>query len=145
MGGAIMDRLISGTEGQSFEGGCHCGAVRFRAVGPLRQILICHCSDCLKITGTSWGASAVHADHFTLLTDAGLRWYRSSSWAERGFCTTCGSQMFYRRDDLPLLSIAPGAFDRSDMLTVSGQIHAKSHPSWGPVGADLPDLDRTCP
>jgi hypothetical protein len=53
--------------------------------------------------------------------------------------------MFYRRDDLPLLSIAPGAFDRSDMLTVSGQIHAKSHPSWGPVGADLPDLDRTCP
>ena len=140
-----MDRLISETEGQSFEGGCHCRAVRFRAVGPLRQILICHCSDCLKITGTSWGASAVHADHFTLLTDAGLRWYRSSSWAERGFCTTCGSQMFYRRDDLPLLSIAPGAFDRSDMLTVSGQIHAKLHPSWGPVGADLPDLDSTCP
>jgi hypothetical protein len=145
MGGAIMDRPISGTEGQSFEGGCHCGAVRFRAVGPLRQILICHCSDCLKITGTSWGASAVHADHFTLLTDAGLRWYRSSSWAERGFCTTCGSQMFYRRDDLPLVSIAPGAFDDGDMLTVSGQIYADSHPSWGPVGNDLPDLDKGYP
>lgn len=140
-----IDRPVSGTEGECFEGGCHCGAIRFRAAGPLRQILICHCSDCLKLTGTSWGASAVQAENFTLLAESGLRWYRSSEWAERGFCTSCGSQMFYRRDDLPLVSIAPGAFDCSDMLTVSGQIYARSHPSWGPIGASLPDLDRTYP
>ena len=63
-------------------------------------------------------------------------------WAERGFCTVCKSQMFYRRDDLPMISIAPGAFDCGDILTVSGQIYAHSHLSWGPVGADLPDLDK---
>ncbi len=53
--------------------------------------------------------------------------------------------MFYRRNDLPLISIAPGAFDCSDMLTVSGQIYASSHPTWGPIGANLPDLDKTYP
>ena len=141
----MMDRTISETEGQLFEGGCHCGEIRFRASGPLRQVLICHCSDCQKLTGTSWGASAAHAENFTLLTTSSLRWYRSSAWAERGFCTTCGAQMFYRRDDLPLVSIAPGAFDNSEMLCVSGQIYAQSHPSWGPVGADLEDLDKTYP
>ena len=68
-----MDRPVAGTEGQSFDGGCHCGDIRFRATGPLRQILICHCSDCLKLTGTSWGASAVQAENFILLTESGLR------------------------------------------------------------------------
>ena len=140
-----MDRPIAATAGKDFEGGCHCGEVRFRATGPLREILMCHCSDCLKITGTSWGASAVHADDFFWLGDGRPRWYGSSEWAERGFCPTCGSQMFYRRCDLPLISIAPGAFDSSKMLSVSGQIYAESHPSWGPVGADLEDLDKTYP
>lgn len=140
-----MDRPIAATAGKDFEGECHCGEVRFRATGPLREILMCHCSDCLKITGTSWGASAVHADDFFWLGDGRPRWYGSSEWAERGFCPTCGSQMFYRRRDLPLISIAPGAFDSSEMLSVSGQIYAESQPSWGPVGADLEDLDKTYP
>ena len=53
--------------------------------------------------------------------------------------------MFYRRRDLPLVSIAPGAFDSSEMLTVSGQIYRHAHPSWGLRGDDLADLDDTYP
>ena len=140
-----MDRPIPETAGKSFEGGCHCGKIRFRAEGPLRQILMCHCSDCLKLTGTSWGASAAEAEGIAWLSDEEPRWYRSSQWAERGFCPDCGAQMFYRRDDLALVSIAPGAFDTSEMLTVSGQIYRGSHPSWGPVGGDIADLDETYP
>ena len=137
-----MDNPNPGTEGQSFDGCCHCGAIRFRAKGPLRQILMCHCSDCLKLSGTSWGASAALVDHFSYLGAFRPRWYRSSSWAERGFCADCGAQMFYRRDDRNEISIAPGAFDNSEMLQVAGQIYRNAHPCWGPVTpADLPDLD----
>merc|ERR1712185_708386 len=102
-GERAMDRPIPETEGRSFEGGCHCGNIRFRAEGPLRQILMCHCSDCLKLSGTSWGASAARADRITWLNGREPRWYRSSPWAERGFCPDCGAQMFYRRNDLPLV------------------------------------------
>ena len=102
-----MDRPIAGTEDRSFDGGCHCGAIRFRATGPLREILLCHCSDCLKLSGTSWGASAAYEDHLQYLTEARPRWYRSSEGAERGFCTECGAQMFYRRDGRDVISIAP--------------------------------------
>ena len=137
-----MDRPIAGTEGQSFDGGCHCGAIRFRAGGPLREVFLCHCSDCLKLSGTSWGASAAYEDHFHYLTEARPRWYRSSQGAERGFCADCGAQMFYQRDDRDMISIAPGAFDEGEMLYVGGQIFRHSHPAWGPVApADILDLD----
>ncbi|MBL6625069.1 MAG: GFA family protein [Alphaproteobacteria bacterium] len=137
-----MDRPIAGTEGQSFDGGCHCGAIRFRAGGPLREVFLCHCSDCLKLSGTSWGASAAYKDHFHYLTEARPRWYRSSQGAERGFCADCGAQMFYRRDGRDMISIAPGAFDEGEMLYVGGQIFRHSHPAWGPVApADILDLD----
>ena len=43
-----MEQPIAETEGRSFDGGCHCGAIRFCVRDPLRQILMCHCSDCLK-------------------------------------------------------------------------------------------------
>ena len=137
-----MDRPIAGTEGQSFDGGCHCGAICFRAGGPLREVFLRHCSDCLKLSGTSWGASAAYEDHFHYLTEARPRWYRSSQGAERGFCADCGAQMFYRRDGRDMISIAPGAFDEGEMLYVGGQIFRHSHPAWGPVApADILDLD----
>ena len=50
--------------------------------------------------------------------------------------------MFYRMDDQPLISIAPGAFDSSEMLSVAGQIFRSSHPAWGPVGGEITDLDN---
>ena len=58
-----MKQPIAETEGSSFDGSCHCGAIRFRVQGPHRKILMCHCSDCPKISGTSWGAGAAHANN----------------------------------------------------------------------------------
>ena len=75
-----MDAVITETEDQNFDGGCHCAVILFRVKGPLRQILMCHCSDCLKLSGTSWGASAAMLDRLTYLGTARPRWYRSSSW-----------------------------------------------------------------
>ena len=108
----------------------------------MREVFLCHCSDCLKLSGTSWGASAAYEDHFHYLTEARPRWYRSSQGAERGFCADCGAQMFYRRDGRDMISIAPGAFNEAEMLYVGGQIFRHSHPAWGPVApADILDLD----
>ncbi len=68
-----MEQPIAETEGRSFDDGCHCGAIRFPVQDPLRKILMCHCSDCLKITGTSSEASAAHADNLDWLDKARLR------------------------------------------------------------------------
>ena len=123
-----MEQTIAETEARSFDGCCHCGAIRFCVQGPLRKILMCHCSDGLKITGTSWSASAAHVNKLEWLTETRTRRYRSSDWAERGFCSECGSKIFYRLHDRPLISIAPGAFDSSEILSVAGQICRSSQP-----------------
>ena len=49
--------------------------------------------------------------------------------------------MFYCMDDRPLISIAPGAFDSSEMLSVAGKMFRSSHPGWGPFGGEIADLD----
>ena len=137
-----MLEIITGTENKYFDGGCYCGAVRFLLIGPLTPLLICHCDDCRRISGTSWAATSV-PDHCFKITSssAALRWYDSSSWAKRGFCTSCGSSMFYRMHGEGRTSIAPGALDDNDMLTVRGQIFAISHPLWGVPNPAVPHLD----
>ena len=77
------------------EGGCHCGAVRFRVrVEEPLIALDCNCSICRK---KGFLHLIVEADRFELLTDeAALREYRfGTATARHLFCRTCGVQSFY--------------------------------------------------
>jgi len=59
-------------------GGCLCGAVRYEVRGALRPIVMCHCSQCRRMTGHVMAATgARHAD-FRLLSEDRLGWYASS-------------------------------------------------------------------
>ena len=77
-------------------GHCLCGVVRFRTHGPLREVVACHCSQCRKWSGHYWAATSVPHDRFRLVAAKGLRWFRSSPTAKRGFCGTCGSKLFWQ-------------------------------------------------
>ena len=76
-------------------GACHCGSVRFTVEGPIRDALACHCTQCRKVSGHHWVAASVPLARFALTRDAGLRWYRSSALAQRGFCKDCGATLFW--------------------------------------------------
>ena len=72
-------------------GQCLCGAVTF-AEGVESHVHACHCSMCRRERGPGM-AVAVKSVVFT--GEANIERYRSSQWAERGFCKTCGSNLFY--------------------------------------------------
>ena len=42
-------------------GGCLCGAVRYQVRGPLRSVVMCHCSQCRRQTGHVMAATALDA------------------------------------------------------------------------------------
>lgn len=128
-----MVGTIAGTKGKVFEGGCHCGGVRYALTGPLREILICHCDDCRRLAGASWASTRAYDDNYRMLCDTTLAWYDSSAWARRGFCKECGSQLFYQMKKETEFSVAVGTLDESDGLTIGGQLFINSHPDWGPV------------
>ena len=92
-------------------GGCMCGDVRYRIVGPVRPIRACHCRECRRMTGHFLASLDVWNDHFELVEKRGLGWYRSGDKSRRGFCKTCGSSLFFQVDGEEKISIAAGTLD----------------------------------
>jgi hypothetical protein len=95
-------------------GGCLCGAVRYEVRGPLREVLACHCQECRRWSGHFWAATAASKGDLALLEDRGLRWVqspRSDEHARRGFCSECGSSLFYEAPGRETISISPGTLD----------------------------------
>ena len=53
---------------QIFEGGCACGAVRYRMTSPPMFVHCCHCHDCQRQTGTAFVLNAlIEADRVSLI------------------------------------------------------------------------------
>lgn len=125
------------------EGGCLCGAVRFRTSGPCRPVLVCHCQQCARWTGYLVAATAVPAPKFEIVNGAdSLRWYRSSQNAERAFCATCGSSLFWRHDGRPHVAIMAGAFDQPSGLRLDCHVHVSDCADYDVIGDALPRHDR---
>lgn len=100
-------------------GSCLCGSVRYRVDGAFERVTHCHCSMCRKSHGAAFATYATVSTPQLVLEDAGtLTWYRSSTTAERGFCTTCGASLFWRDE-----SREPGfiAFSLGTVDTPVGQ------------------------
>ena len=78
-----------------YQGGCHCGAVKFEVEAASElEIIECNCSIC-NMTGF-WHLIVPKAD-FKLLTDEGnLTTYTfNSGVAKHYFCKRCGIKSFY--------------------------------------------------
>lgn len=56
--------------------------------------------------------------------------YKSSDWAERGFCRHCGSHLFYRLIPAGHYAIPAGALDRQDDLRLTSQIFIDDKPGY---------------
>ncbi|PHQ70138.1 MAG: aldehyde-activating protein [Sneathiella sp.] len=95
-------------------GSCLCGAVAYEVSGALRDVIFCHCNQCQRSSGNYFAATAAANDHFKLTEDRGLKWYKSSDWAARGFCQECGANMFWRRKNADRISIMMGTLDAQD-------------------------------
>ncbi len=102
-------------DGTPATGSCLCGAVRFAIHGPLRAVSTCHCAMCARSL-TSVGAYTACAPGDLKIEGRKLRWFRSSPIAERGFCATCGSQLFWRRFGGDRVSVSAGSIDDTSAL-----------------------------
>lgn len=76
------------------QGRCLCGAIE--VIAPNRTSLdACHCGMCRRWGGGPALMIACGQD-LTLKGNESLTVHHSSEWAERGFCSICGSHIFYR-------------------------------------------------
>ncbi|OOY19035.1 aldehyde-activating protein [Thioclava sp. DLFJ5-1] len=103
-------------------GACLCGAVSYEIEGDMRPVVACHCSQCRKTSGHIWASSQIDDHQLVLINRDGLRWYRSSETAERGFCAVCGSSVFWRLDGEGRISIAAGTLNLPTGLSMAEHI-----------------------
>lgn len=119
-------------------GGCLCGAVRYEVRGPLRPVVNCHCSQCRRTSGHFVAATAALPENLTLTVSEGLRWYRSSEKAQRGFCVHCGSSLFWEPASGDRIVIMAGTLDEPTGLRTAAHIFVGDASDYYEIDDDLP-------
>ena len=122
-------------------GGCLCGAVRYRLTPPLRPVVACHCNQCRRTSGNFVTATSVSRERLVVTRDHGLTWFRSSARARRGFCRTCGSNLFWDADARDTLSIMAGTIDGETGLTTAAHICVADKGDYYRIDASEPQYD----
>ena len=128
-----------GADAKRFSGRCLCGAVRYEVRGPLSPAHACHCGQCRRQSGPFIVATSARRADFILAKDRGLRWYRSSDFAKRGFCGECGSVLFWD-DGGDEISINAGGLDQPTGLAVTKHIFVDDKADYYDIKDGLPQF-----
>lgn len=119
---------MNDTEKIEKSGACICGGVKFVAKTISPNVGACHCATCRK-----WGGGPLLAvdcgTEVEFEIEDSIKVYDSSAWAERGFCITCGSHLFYRLKHNQQYIIPVGLFDDSKFV-FDHQIFIDSKPDF---------------
>ncbi len=118
------------------EGGCVCGAIRYRVRGEPLRAYVCHCTFCQRFTGSAFGVLTwfdeenveVEGDGITThdhTVDGTDRWYRLH------FCSRCGTTFMAYTERRPgLRYIMGGTYDDPNWVQWSGRF-GRARPSGG--------------
>lgn len=97
------------------EGQCLCGKVKMVAKKASNKVGACHCGICRKWGGGPY-LSVDCGTEVTITGDEYINVYDSSEWAERGFCKSCGTNLFYRLKQNQQHFIPVGFFGKYDVV-----------------------------
>jgi hypothetical protein len=121
------------------EGGCLCGAVRYRAAGPATHPTLCHCRSCRRASGAPMVAWVTFSRAGFVFTGEEPVRYRSSPQVVRSFCGRCGTPIGYARDDEPeTLDVTTTSLDRADDFPPADHTWTADSLAWMRSIADLP-------
>ena len=126
------------------EGGCLCGAVRFRAEGEPINVRICHCRNCQKAMGSPFFARALF-DQKALTVAGETACYASSEALDRVFCRICGTRLFAWRKKPAVAGVALAAFDDRNAFAPTDHIWVTEKMDWVALDDGLPQYPGTAP
>lgn len=119
-----------------YEGGCVCGAVRYRVRGKAAVISACHCTFCQRRTGSAF-ATMAYFDEANVrivkgqITDYEHRSDESGRWLRMQFCPRCGTTVTHAVEARPgLTAVALGTLDNPDSLRIERHIWLRSKRPW---------------
>ncbi|ATL99845.1 aldehyde-activating protein [Aeromonas sp. CA23] len=118
------------------QGHCLCGGILVSS-GDHQEVNLCHCTTCRRWSGGP--LFAVHCGKDVRFSGMAPATYRSSEWAERGFCPTCGTHLFYHLLPTDEYIVPAGLFLRDDFQLAS-QIFIDEKPDFYELKNETPTL-----
>ncbi len=101
--------MTGSADERTVEGRCLCGAVQVTAKVADPILRACHCDMCRQHTSSMFMSLATVPNSVEVRGPA--KTFRSSDWAERGFCEICGSTLWYGTIHDGVRNIAAGLFE----------------------------------
>ena len=109
------------------KGNCLCGAVQLTANTMQHKVGACHCDMCRR-----WGCGPFMevncGSDVSFEGEDNISVFESSDWAERGFCSQCGTHLFYRLKQGPQYMVPVGLFNNADNLVFDNQVFIDEKP-----------------
>lgn len=115
--------------GERIDGRCLCGAATFRATLDDGAMSACHCEMCRRWTSGPFLSLAIRPDSLVFGDDGAVGVYRSSAEAERGFCRTCGSTLFWRAVDGSSADVSAQLVDAPGRFPFATEIYVEDKPA----------------
>jgi hypothetical protein len=113
----------------SVVGRCLCGGVRFQLAGTVRD---------RRWHGHVGAYINVERTALKFTDDGTLKWYASSSFAKRGFCSGCGSVLFWDAPERDTISVTAGCLDSPTGLAIEVQIFTEDQGDYYALDPRIP-------
>jgi len=117
------------------EGGCQCGRTRYQVIGEPRQVVVCHCTDCQRQSGSAFGMTMVVDESAFGITKGEPALHRSVSATGRAkvgaFCPDCGTRLYHQLQwRKGAISVKPGTLDDTKWSQPTNHIWTDSKQPW---------------
>jgi hypothetical protein len=131
--------------GEMHEGGCVCGAVRYRVKAKPQAGLVCHCNWCQRRSGSAFAFVAYFNEGDVEFLRGRMTAYEHRSdetgrWLKIEFCPVCGTPVSHTTELRPgLRGISAGTLDERDWFPIDRHIWSRSARPWVaiPEGVDV--------
>ena len=129
----------------SYDGGCQCGAVRYRITSEPATVYACHCMNCQNQSGSAFGlAMRVPAEHFHVVKGELKSFDRpgNGQTITGSFCPECGTRIHHVPGKSPdQVSIKPGTLDDTSWVRPTVHFFASRAQPWVNIPDDAQVFD----
>ncbi len=129
------------------EGGCFCGAVRYKIDGALDRASACHCSNCRKAFSGASSAYSEIADGSKFIWVIGedeLTKYTSAKGWGLAFCRICGSTLCGMFDN-KVHGVTLGTVDGDPGVQIEMHTWVSDKAPWDHIGGSAPQFIEEAP
>ena len=118
---------------------CLCGSVVFSLPCPTGGVVACHCTQCRKLSGHYTASFDVAEVGVTFASKSTLSEFATPGGGQRGFCTRCGSSLYFRAADGGF-SVEAGAVDGPTGSTLVSHIFVADKGDYYRIDDGLPQF-----